>query len=298
MAVDANAYLSTDAATDNAIPLIYGEDAQLLKVLFESEIMRPYLDDISPLVSGAGHTFQIPIEDTIWAVSALTEGTATPVSALDFSSKNLTITWYGDAKQWTLELAASAFPYVLGRMRENAVAALGENRDNVIITELMTTTSTAIDPTTWATAWDSADIFQVEQVQKAGAEMRVNKLKLANVFYHPYQKLALKEDVRILSNENYNKDVLERGSLVMVDGTQLIEHGSIQSSTIDTQTVYVALACMEKPAFYAQKVAPMFEMDRINILDRAWTFHYFEAFGAKLKRNEGVIPLRSVGGML
>lgn len=303
MAVDANAYLLSDAVTDNAVPLIYGEDAQLIEVLFESEIMKPYMDDISPLLSGAGKTFQIPIEDSTWAVSSLTEGTATPVSALDFSSKDLTITWYGDAKQWTLELQASAFPYVLNRMRQNAIQAMGENRDNKIITELMNTSSTAIYPENasgveYTSSTITADaIFEIRQVQKAGAKMRVSKLKLANVFYHPYQKLGLKSDNRIINNENYNKDVLERGDLKTLDGIQLVEHGSIQSATENSQTVYVGLACMNKPAFYAQKVEPMFEMDRINILDRAWTFHYFEAFGAKLKRNEGIIPLKSVSAL-
>lgn len=298
MTVDADAYKLTTAVTDDAVPLLYGEDAQLIKALFEAEIMRPYMDDISPLMSGAGNTFQIPIEDSTWAVAALTEGTATPVSPLDFSSKDLTVVWYGDAKQWTLELEASAFPYVLNRMRENAIKAMGENRDNQIITELLNTTATAIYPGTATSGTITAtDIFEYEQIQKANATMRVNKLKLANVFYHPYQKLGLKFDQYIINNQNYNKDVLERGQLMTIDGVQLVEHASIQTVTENSQTVYVALACMEKPAFYAQKVQPMFEMDRINILDRAWTFHYFEAFGAKLKRNEGIIPLKSVSAL-
>ena len=91
---------------------------------------------------------------------------------------------------------------------------------------------------------------------------------------------------------------MERGELKTISGIQLIEHPSITSVTENTETVYIALACMDKPAFYAQKKQPVFELSRWDILDRAWTFHYFEAFGVLNKRNEGIIPVKSVGAVL
>ncbi len=304
MAVDANAYLETDGDTEGMIPLIYGEDAVLRKVLFEAEILRPYLDDISPMLSGSGNTIQLPEEDSTWAVNALTEGTPTPVSAIAYSSDDLTIAWYGDAKQWTKEAEVSVFKFVLGRMRANAVSALGENRDNKIIAEFLNTSATAIYPLTSAgvkytsSTIDAEGTFQYGQIQRCNAQMRINKIKMAYTLYHPAQKLALKDTAVIISNNNYNNNVLERGSLKTIDGIQLIEHGSITSVTENSQTVYIAFGLMAKPAFYAQKVAPVFQIGTENLRDRALTFHYYEAFGVKLKRSIGIVPLKSVGALI
>ncbi len=304
MTVSANAYTATDGATEKSIPLIYGDDATLREVLFEAEILRPFLQDVSPLLSGAGNTIQLPEETTSWAVSALTEGTATPISELSFSSDDLTIAWYGDAKQWTVEAEVAVFDYVLGNMRENAVKAIGENRDNQIIAELMNTTSSALYPEKAAGGfYTSADIdadgvFQFKQVQRAKAIMRVAKVRMNFVLYHPYQKLALVQDERIINNNNYNNNVLERGEMKTIDNIQLIEHASIQTVTENSVTVYIALGCMAKPAFWASKVEPRFQMGTENLRDRATTFHYFESFGVKLKRDAGIIPIKSVGAAI
>jgi len=301
MAVDANAYQTTAANTAGAVPLIYGQN--VIRKLYENDIMRGYMEDVSVLL-GAGNTWQVPIENSVFAMGTLTEGTATPISTLAFGKKDLTVVWYGDAKQWTIELDANAFSYVLNNNRENAAAAIGENRDNKIIAELTTSTSSAIYPfkadgSKYTSADVAADSFMsYEQIESTRVTMRLNKLSLKNIFVHPTQASSLRRDIRIVNNTNYNANVMERGELKTVSGIQLIEHPSITSVTENTETVYIALACMDKPAFYATKKQPVFELSRRDILDRAWTFHYFEAFGVLNKRNEGIIPVKSVGAVL
>ncbi len=304
MTVDANAYLISDAVSESATPIIYGEEDVLRKVLFDAQELPQRMDNISQMAKGAGNSIQLPSELSTWSVSSLTEGTITPVSALQFGADSLVFTWYGDAKQWTLEAESVVFPYVLSRMRSNALQAIGENRDTVIYTELLNTTSAAIYPVNGSgVAYTSSDIdatatFQYAQVARARTQMKINKLKLNFVLYHPLQELSVITDSSITDNTKYNNNVIRDGTMVDVYGTELIAHNVVSTATENSQTVYIGLACMAKPAFYANKVEPMMEVFKENPRERAWTFHYFEAFGAKLKRVDGIIPLKSVGGAI
>jgi len=301
MAVDAKAYQTPAAITAGAVPLIYGQN--VIRKLYENDIMRGYMEDVSVLL-GAGNTWQVPVENSVFAMGELTEGTATPISELAFGKKDLTVKWYGDAKQWTVELDANAFSYVLNNNRENAAAAIGVNRDNQLIATLTATTSDAVYPYKDAsTKYTSSDIaatavLSYEQIMSTRVTMRLNGLKLKYVFAHPEQILSLSTDVRIVNNTNYNANVMERGELRTVGGIQIIEHPSITSVTENSLKVYIALGTMEKPAFYAQKKAPVFELDAGRSVDRAMTFHYYEAFGSLIKRDAGVIPMKSVGSVL
>jgi len=301
--VDANAYLISDAVSESATPIIYGEEDVLREKLFTAQKLPQRMDDISGMAKGAGNKIQLPEELSTWAVSTLTEGTATPISALQFGADNLLFVWYGDAKQWTLEAQSVVYPYVLSRMRGNALKAFGENRDDIIIGELLNTTSTAKYPVNGGTeatsaTIDSDDTFQYKQVARARRQMEINNLDLAFVIVHPTQALSIDTDDNITDNTKYNVGMIEHGVMKDIYGTEIISHSSIQSVTENSVTVYQALACMEKPAFYASKVAPSMDMFKENPRERAWTFHYFEAFGVKLKRDNGIIPLKSVGAIL
>lgn len=298
MAVDANAYLTTDAVSESATPIIYGEEDVLRAKLFKAQKLPQRMDDISGMAKGAGNKIQLPEELSTWAVSTLTEGTATPVSALEFGADDLLFVWYGDAKQWTLEAQAIVFPYVLSRMRGNALQAFGENRDNIVIGELLNTTSAAIYSGTAAAGTIVAgDTFEYQQIAKARRTMEIDNLELDFVLVHPSQALGLDIDANITDNTKYAADMIEKGVMKDIYGSEIISHASVQSVTENTVTVYQALACMAKPAFYASKVEPSMDMFKENPRERAWTFHYFEAFGVKLKRNEGIIPLKSTGSL-
>jgi hypothetical protein len=308
MASDANAYKVASGTADGAIPLLYG--SKVIEQLYNAQKLVGLGDDISMMFSGAGTTAQIPIDNTHWSVSALTEGVATAISALDYDKKTITFAWYGDAKQWTIEAEAVVLPYVLENMRGKAASALGENRDNVIITELGNTSTAAIYPFVITAGvvtdvkYTDADIvasafFQYEQVVSAETQMIEAKLVLKNVVVPPRFRMALLKDERFISNDQYNKDVMEKAIVSTVSGVKVILHNALPTAdegVDDLVEVGIGYALMEKPFFYAQKRQPVFELDRINILERNWTFHYYEALGVKNVRDAGIIPLKAAMG--
>ncbi|MGM0641933.1 MAG: hypothetical protein ACQESN_10995 [Thermotogota bacterium] len=297
--LDANAYDTTEASADGTIPLIYNEN--VVEELYDKDILMPLGDDVTNLLSGSGNQMQFYAEETHYGVNELTEGEEISISALDFSNDTMSIKWYGDAKEWSEQSEVSVFPFVLNRMRANAAGAIGENRTDVILTELYNTSSSAIYPyKTDGSHYSSADvdknaILQYEQIVAAGITMNVNKLKMKYVVAHPYQKFGLIQDSRITNNESYNKNVMERGELKTIDGVQIVFHNSIQTATENSKTVYIALGLSEKPFYVGKKVAPRYAIGERNFLILGKAFRYHEAFGVKVKRDEGIIPLKSVG---
>lgn len=303
MAVDANAYKVANGTADGAIPLLYG--TEVIAQLYAAQKLVGLGKDISHMFSGAGLTQQIPTDETHWAVNALTEGTDTPISALDYDKKTITFNWYGDAKEFTIESEAVVLPYVLADFRGKAAKALGENRDNVIISELANTSTSAIYPYVVTngeitdTKEDSTNVsetFQYEQLVGASTQMEEALLEMKAALIPPRFKMSMLRDSRFINNENYNKDVMEKGSMKTVTGVEIIFHTNLSTVVENSNTVGIGYALMDKPFFYAQKKQPVFELDRVNILKRSWTFHYYEAFGVKNVRDAGIIPLKAVMG--
>lgn len=306
MAVDANAYTTTTAGTDGTIPLVYEGD-KIIEQLYAEDILRDMADDISNRLLGqAGNTVKIYSDDQHWSSASLVEGEEMDVTALDYGNKTLTIAFYGDAKEWTEEADLSVFPFVLNDMRGKALSSLGEKRTSVILTELYNTTSSAIYPykADGVTHYTSSDIdssavMQYEQIVAAGITMQVSlkkNISMSEVVAHPYQRFGLIKDSRITDNTNYPENVILTGSLSTIDGVRIRFHTAIASATENSQTVYTALGLMPKPFYWASKLNPVMELGRRNILYRgAKVFTYREAYGVKLKRNEGIIPIKSVG---
>ena len=70
MTVDANAYLISDAVSESATPIIYGEEDVLRKVLFDAQELPQRMDNISQMAKGAGNSIQLPSELSTWSVSS------------------------------------------------------------------------------------------------------------------------------------------------------------------------------------------------------------------------------------
>lgn len=250
-----------------------------------------------------GKSFQVFGEQQ-FTVGKLTEGVDTPVSSLGFGSVTLTVDWYGDAKQISKENLSENFDFVWGDLREGASKALGENRDNVIMTELLTTTSSAIYPISSGTTRftsstiTSAGTLTYEQMTEAWKQMRINKRKLRAIVVYPTQFKALMNDDKFIRSD-YSKAGTLNGEVgrVMIGsepgGVAVLPHTAVQSSTENSTTVYSAIAIGDKPFIYAQKVNPVFEFDEESKRSRSVTFHYYEAFGVKLFYSQSVIPLKS-----
>lgn len=302
MAYDANKLVSSVAKTGGAVPLIYGQAVE--KALYDAEQLKFLDNDITSLAQGAGDSIQVPIESSRFSVSALTEGTITPVSSRSLNKKTMTFAWYGDAKQWTVESDAVMFKYVLGRDKEQAGSAIGENRDIQRLTAMATTSSDAIYPyATSTTHYTSANIvatavLSYEQITAAQTTMVMNRLKMGYVIASPMCLHSLKADTRVLNNNNYNKDVMEKGILKTLTGIQIVPHNAVASVTENSQTVYVNYAVVAKPIYFAMKASPVYEIFKENPRERLWTFLYYESIGVLKGRDSGIIPLKAVGAVL
>lgn len=303
MAYEANIYNTTGAGTDSMIPNLYDELAE--KYIYEAEMMRPLGIDKTAMIAGkAGSSLQV-IKETAFSVSGLTEGTETPVSALDFDPVSLTVSWYGDAKQMTKEVISYAFPSLVGDLRYGASNALAENRDTQILVELANTSTSAIYPinaagTARVTSANIADtnIFTKEMVNKAKSVLRKNRRKLKWIVIHPDQEKGLLDDDSFIDASKYGERVLANGAIGTIYGAQVISHANVQTVTENSVTVYIGFGLAERGFMYAQKISPVFEFDEELKRERAVTFHYYEAFGVKVLNSDAIVPLKSAGAVL
>lgn len=303
MSVSENSYKVSQGTSEKTIPLIYGKEDVLIEELYNAQKFREYTVDVTRYYSGAGKTMQIPVENFHWGVNELTETVSTPISELGWTSKDMTFKWYGDAKQFTIESDAVVSSYTLGDFRGKALKAMGENRDLVIMDEWSNTTEDAVYPmnssgTARETSSTVSEEFKPEQVLVAQTKMMEDKLSLSRVIIHPRQRASLLNNSNWLDFSKSNRDTFVSGILYDNFGVEYVTHNAVQSTTENSKTVYIAYAIVDKPTFYAQKQAPVYELDRRDILDRAITFHYYEAFGVKNIRDKGIIPVKSVGHTL
>jgi len=297
MALEANAYTTTTAGTDGTIPNLYDEVAE--KYLYEKEALRPLGVDKSAMLLGRPGDNLTVYKDTAFSVSALSEGTDTPVSAMSWDSVNLTVSWYGDAKQISKEALSYAFDFVWNDLRRQAAEALAINRDTVIMTELLTTTSTAIYPRDGSgVAYTSSTIvatavLSYEQLAEVRAEMRADQRTMKYVIVSPDQEKSLLSDDKFISADYTTDGAAQSGVLGRMLGATFISHTSVQTVTENGVTVNQAIALGERPFVYAQKVSPVFEFDEETKRQRAVTFHYYEAFGVQNLHDESIVIVKS-----
>lgn len=303
MSLETHAYKISDAGTDGVIPNLYDEIAE--KYIYNAEILRPFGVDKSGMIKGRpGKTIQV-FKETQFSVSSLTEGTDTPVTALDFGNVTLSIGWYGDAKQISLENLEVTFDFVWDDIKLGASGALAENRDSIIMTELLNTTTSASYPTSAAgTVYTSSTIIDgasisYAQIVEVKTSMRINKRKLSTMIVHPNQEADLLNDEKFISADyNSNQGMAVNGMVGRMAGATFVVSNAVQSavegtSSTGTCDVYQAIALGERPFLYAQKVDPVFEFDREYNRKRGITFHYYEAFGAKILHDESVMIVKS-----
>lgn len=298
MANDANAYERAESTADVTTPNLY--DAAAEKYMYEQERLRPLAIDKSAMIlNKPGKQFYV-YKETAFTVSALTEGTSTPITALDFNNVQLTVNWYGDAKQLSKEVVSEAFDFVVNDLNIGAAGAFATNRDTVIMTELLNTTTSAIYPTkSDGTKYTSSTIvstavLQYDQIVEARAYTRINaKLPIKTIIVHPNQEASLLKDDKFISADYSAGTAASTGIIGRIAGADVIESTAVQSVTENSVTVYVAIALADRAFMYAQKVNPVMEMDEETKRQRAITFHYYEAFGVKILYSERIVPLKS-----
>ena len=303
MSLEANAYLTSDAVSDNIIPELYNEELQQFQ--YELEALRPLGSDVTErILPRAGNNLNI-YKGTEFAVGQLTQGTDTPVSELDFDSVVLTVNEYGDAKQIPLDTIEDSFEFLVGDLAYGAASAIAENNDNVIMTELNNTSENAIYPiSSGVTRVNNTNIavtnvFDKEQVTEARRRMRINNRYLKYLVIHPNQYKAILDDEDFIPKDNYPAGILMNASVGKLFGAEVIEHNSVTSVTENSVSVYRAMALGEdragrqKSFVFGYKRMPVMEFDREFNRKRAVTFHYHYRIGAKIVWDEGIIPIKS-----
>jgi hypothetical protein len=302
MALDGNAYTVATGVSEGTIPALYDEVAE--KFIYEAEKLRPLGIDRSGMILGKpGKSFQV-FKETEFEVGGLTEGVDTPVSALDFDSITLTVSWYGDAKQISKESLSYNFDFVWGDIREGASKALATNRDNQIMTELLNTTSSAIYPiSSGVTRYTSGSmaataVLTYEQLTKAWETMRISNRTLKAVIAYPSQLKSLMNDDKFIDTDYSSVGRINGsvGKLLVGDnpgGVDIMPHTAVQTTSENSVTTYNAIALGDRAFIYAQKVNPVFEFDEETKRSRSVTFHYYESFGVKNLHDASIIVLKS-----
>lgn len=293
-----NNYDTTQGLSEETIPLLYDED--MIRALYEAETLRPLGRDRSALLSGAGDRFQL-YKRSKFAVDVISEGEAIPVSETTHDKVEVSLEWYGDAKQVTLQAAVSTFPFVLSDWNLDAVSALGENRDNVIMTELVAGAGETVYPG----AKTSADIavddkISYEQMLKGRTLMRKKHLKPQTLIVSPEDEAVLLNDDKFISVTYGEANNVSSGLIGSILRMNVITTNAVTYSnegSDDGIKVANNIMLSNQPFVYAQKQAPVFAMAEIpGVRNLGYDYAYYEAFGCKVDNEDGVTILKSSVG--
>jgi N4-gp56 family major capsid protein len=309
MAIDGNAYLYNNVDADgqsNITPELWAEQiytrafkASLLPGLMGLGIVR----QDNTILGRSGNKFTLPKMDLLSA-SDLTEGTPTPVSALNFDGVEVTTRERGIATQMStraVDVSVSSFEQTIVA---NMSGALAEKLNSDLIAELGTTATSAIYPIkTGSTRYVTGDIvatasLTLEQINEADTQMvaALNKRAVA-VVIHPRQEKALRDDDQFIYASQYgDASVLRTGEIGRLYGMTIFVSNHVESALENTDvTVYKALVLGEQACVYAPKRPTVFmagPLDAAN-LDRAVTLHSWTDYGFANFEEAAIIPIKS-----
>lgn len=309
MAVDANAYLYGNVDADgqsNITPELWGEQIYMKarkQSLLDPMIGLGVVRQRNDILGRSGYKFTLPKMDLLSA-SALTEGTATPVSALGYSGVEVTTTEVGLAVQVSTRSIDFSVESFESSIIANMSGALAEKWNADLVTELGTTTTGAIYPISTGTTRhteaniDAGSVLTLEQINQAATVMQValNKAPVA-VLIHPYQEKALRDDSNFIDASQYgDASVLRSGEIGRIFGMTVFvsNHvGSAGEGVDDLVTTYKGFVLGQDACVYAPKRTVTFEVDRGLITDRAVTFHTWADYGFQNFEEGAIVPIKS-----
>lgn len=296
MAITDNIYKSDASSAAYVNPIVWDEKSQ--EYLYKNTVLYPLGKIDGRMLGRPGKQMNYTF-DQAFSVAELQEGVATPVSDLGYDQVTVTFKSYGDSKQISKEELELSFEFVMNDLKRNAVGAIAENRESVIMTELLTSTTTGIYPgaRTYATI-TAADVMSPEMIAKAKTKMHETQGgDLRAIVIAPEQEYSLLvnsqfTDAGKLGDDRVNKFGLIGGYL----GVLVYSSRHVTSATENSITVYKAIALGMEPFVFMQKRNPDFEFAEENIRERSITFHYWEMFGVSLFREAAVFTITTAGG--
>lgn len=293
MATSANAFLSTATSAAYLNPTVWSEAIE--QVAREATIMAP-LGVIDNRAVGTAMA-QINIaKNQAFTAAALTEGTATPVTALAYDQVTVTFAEYGLAKQVSELELSYGLSGVFNDITQNMGLALAELKDGMIMTAAVGTVSTTIyaDGVTTG-AISAANVFNTDLIADGVSYMRTKKRKAMYLIIHPNQEKALLKDSNFINASTYGgREVVLNGEIGKYLGLKVISYNGVKSATENSVTVYKALILGPRPYVVAQKVQPKIRWAEDSVLDRAITFEAHEAYGISVLNSDSIVMLKSV----
>ena len=296
MTVSPNAYATYSTNSDYTNPIVWSPTSE--KYIYEQAVMQQFAINDPRFLDKPGKQGNYTLE-TGYSMGQLTEGIATPISDLNYNQVTINFYGYGDAKQVTDEEIVTGFSYIMNNIKYGALGAMGVNRDSVIITELMTTTSTGIYPNGKNSGNILAsDTFNTNMIADVSTSMEETQArKCSAIVIHPRQKNSLMKLTQFTDASKYGSDrVIKSGQIGDYLGIDILVSNNITTATENAITVYKAIALGRRPYIFAQKRKFEFNFERERLRDRAVTASYWEMFGVSILHNESIIIMTSAGG--
>lgn len=297
MTISANAYMRTSSNSDYTSPIVWSEESE--KYIYEQSVFQPFAVDITPVVlNKPGRQYNYDL-DSAFSSGLLTEGIATPVSALTYTQVSVTFNAYGDAKQITDEKLEESFSFVLDGIKYGALGSMSENRESVIVTELLTTTSTGIysNGKTSSTI-SSSDTFNTQMIANVKTAMMQTQARTCRaIVVHPMQYNSMIKLPNFVNAAQYgDKRVIMTGEIGDYLGIRILVSNHITTATENSITVYKAIALGLRPYLFGIKRNFEFNFERERLRDRAVTASWWEMIGVQILKDNSIIVMTSSGG--
>ena len=293
MPVSSNAYMTSAASYEYVSPIIWSAESE--KWIYENSVFQGLAMRDNRYLNSPGRQGNYTLNNQ-FSMGKLTEGVDIPVSPLSFNQVTIMFFGYGDAKQVSKEALVQSFDYVLNDIRDGFAGAIQENRESVIVTELMTTTSTGI----YANGKNSSNIlatdtFNTDMIADVKTAMKKTQARKCDaIVIHPDQENAVLKLANFINASQYGSSrVIKSGEIGEYLGIKIMVSNHVTSATENSVTVYKAIAFGRRPFIYAPKRLPEFAFEEETKRSRAITASVWEMFGVTLLRDDSVVIMTS-----
>jgi len=296
MTISSNYFNSSTASAGYVNPIAWSPESE--KYIYQNSVFQALgkTDNRQLNVPGKQYNYNF---GSAYSMSIVTEGVPTPISSYDYTQVVVTFKGYGDAKQVSKEELAMGFSYILSDIQYGAFGSMIENRDSVIVTELLNTSSTGIYPgVATSSTITTGGIFDTNMVAKVEVSMEQTQAKKCKaIVIHPLQKYSLLVNANFIDASKYGSDrVIKSGEIGEYLGIPIYVSNHITSATENSVIVYKAIALGRDPFVFMPKRNFEFNFEEETKRDRTVTASWWEMFGVKILRNESVIIMTSMGG--
>lgn len=247
-------------------------------------------------IGSVGNSVNIT-KNTELSTSALTDGVATPIQALDFNQITVTASEHGGAVQFSKKQLRDQLPTIRADVIEGLGKALAKEEEVLLITEAMTSTKSVYPLLASGDEAASGTIttdetFNLETYNRAIVEMR--KLNRTPMFMIVHPKVE--GDLRLLADFRDasitgSSFTRESGFIGTYFGVNVFSSNNIQSvdegAGADVPT-YKNLLMGARGLVLMDKTNASLDIDEGLAIDRSMTFHVVKDYGAELLNEESI----------